>query len=160
MLVNWWKNETKKAFEEKQKCIVEQYGNFSEPSVKIYLNGKNTLGENIADNGKFRILVLIFVNFKKNFDLAGVKVAYHAYKKYITKYGPEQKLPGIKYTPSQLFWISGAQVWCSVFRPGKEFFFHSSHFCIFLDIFRGSPSCHKISLKDSYGTGSSPLNII
>jgi len=51
-LINWWKNETKDAFEEKQKCIVEQYGNYLEPNLKIYLDGKNTLGENIADNGE------------------------------------------------------------------------------------------------------------
>lgn len=37
------------AFKQQTQCMVEQYGNYSinqEP-----LNGKHTLGENIADNG-------------------------------------------------------------------------------------------------------------
>ncbi|KAL7013333.1 hypothetical protein ACKWTF_015337 [Chironomus riparius] len=97
-LVNWWKNETTAAYLEKQKCMREQYGNYSEPTTNLYLDGVNTLGENIADNG-------------------GIRVAYHGYRKYVLRNGQEQKLPGLKYTPNQLFWISGAQVWCSVYRP-------------------------------------------
>ncbi|XP_070505218.1 neprilysin-2-like [Chironomus tepperi] len=97
-LANWWKNETMEAYIEKENCIKTQYGNYSEPTTKLYLDGVNTLGENIADNG-------------------GVRVAYQAYQKFVDKNGPEKKLPGLKYTPNQLFWISGAQVWCSVYRP-------------------------------------------
>ena len=29
----------------------------------------------------------------------------------------EQKLPGIDYTPEQLFWIASAQIYCSKDRP-------------------------------------------
>ena len=64
------------------------------------LNGINTQGENIADNG-------------------GFKEAYYAYKKWTEKYGSERKLPGLNYTPEQMFWISIAHNWCSVSRPGK-----------------------------------------
>ncbi|XP_070505178.1 neprilysin-2-like isoform X2 [Chironomus tepperi] len=97
-LVDWWEEETKKAYLEKARCIIEQYGNYTEPNVKLNLNGINTQGENIADNG-------------------GVKEAYLAYQKFVAKNGSEKKLPGLKYTQNQLFWISEAQIWCSTYRP-------------------------------------------
>lgn len=100
-LVDWWNEATKKAYLEKAKCIIEQYGNYTEPNVKMNLNGINTQGENIADNG-------------------GIKEAYFAYKEWAAKNGPEPKLPGMEYTPEQMFWIAAAQTWCSVYRPGKS----------------------------------------
>jgi len=90
--------DTKVAYLEKARCIIEQYGNYTEPNVDLKLNGINTQGENIADNG-------------------GIKEAYLAYKKYVKQNGQEQKLPGLNYTTDQLFWISAAQTWCSVYRP-------------------------------------------
>jgi neprilysin len=99
-LVDWWEEETKKAYLEKARCIIEQYGNYTEPNVELKLNGVNTQGENIADNG-------------------GIKEAYNAYQRYVAENGPEPKLPGLNYTTNQLFWISAAQTWCSVYRPGN-----------------------------------------
>ncbi|CAL1279878.1 unnamed protein product [Larinioides sclopetarius] len=95
--VNWWDATTDERFTRKTQCIIEQYGNYTaENGMK--LNGINTQGENIADNG-------------------GLKQAYWAYHSWVKDHGPEPKLPGLKYTPSQLFWISAANIWCEKFRP-------------------------------------------
>ncbi|CAH1111368.1 unnamed protein product [Psylliodes chrysocephalus] len=97
-LVDWWQEITKKRFVEKAQCIIDQYANYSVPELGLNLNGINTQGENIADNG-------------------GIKESYLAYNKWVKKHGEEPKLPGLKYTPKQLFWISAANSWCSKYRP-------------------------------------------
>jgi len=97
-LIDWWQASTKEHYLEKAKCIIEQYGNYTEPSTGLKLNGVNTQGENIADNG-------------------GIKESYLAYKRWVEENGPEARLPGLDYTPEQLFWVSAAQTWCSVYRP-------------------------------------------
>ncbi|KAF8774872.1 Neprilysin-2 like protein [Argiope bruennichi] len=95
--VNWWDATTDERFKKKAQCIIEQYGNFTaENGLKV--NGINTQGENIADNG-------------------GLKEAYWAYHSWVKDHGAELKLPGLKYSPSQLFWISAANVWCGKYRP-------------------------------------------
>ena len=49
---------------DKAQCIIWQYGNYTaRPPVSINLNGINTQGENIADNG-------------------GIKEAYNAYQRF------------------------------------------------------------------------------
>jgi len=94
---DWWEADTKLKFLEKAKCLIEQYSNYTEPTTQLKLNGANTVGENIADNG-------------------GVKEAYYAYEKWVHDNGPEPRLPGLDFSPKQLFWLSAAQMWCSVFR--------------------------------------------
>uniref|UniRef100_A0A8C5ARM3 Endothelin-converting enzyme 1 n=1 Tax=Gadus morhua TaxID=8049 RepID=A0A8C5ARM3_GADMO len=92
----WWKNSSVEAFKKQTQCMVEQYSNYSinqEP-----LNGKHTLGENIADNG-------------------GLKAAYKAYLNWISKNGEEATLPALGMTNHQLFFVGFAQVWCMVRTP-------------------------------------------
>ena len=50
-LKNWWSNSTSEEYEKRAQCIINQYGNFTAEQVGINLNGINTQGENIADNG-------------------------------------------------------------------------------------------------------------
>ena len=53
---NWWTNATKEKFEQKQECFVKEYSNYTFPildEIPGYkgpksVNGKQTLGENIA----------------------------------------------------------------------------------------------------------------
>jgi membrane metallo-endopeptidase-like protein 1 len=96
-LVEWWHEDTVTKFEAKAKCIIEQYGNYTDEQTMLSLNGINSQGENIADNG-------------------GIKQAYLAYQKWVSKNGEEAVLPGLDYTPNQLFWLSAVQSWCSVYR--------------------------------------------
>lgn len=96
--MDWWHKDAKQQFIQKAKCIVNQYGNYTEPLVGERLNGINTQGENIADNG-------------------GVKVSYKAYTNWVKKHGREPILPGLPFNDLQLFWISAAQSWCSVYTP-------------------------------------------
>lgn len=96
-LVDWWQDETKKAFMEKAQCIIDQYGNYTVPELKLNLNGINTQGENIAD-------------------LGGIKQSYLAYMRWINRNGEEPYLPGLNYNANQMFWISAASIWCSAVR--------------------------------------------
>lgn len=70
--------------------MVKQYREYSLPR-KLQINGDLTLKENIADNG-------------------AIKEAYQAYEKYVSKFGEELLLPGLRYTSRQLFWIAAAMV--------------------------------------------------
>ncbi|KAJ8950991.1 hypothetical protein NQ318_006375 [Aromia moschata] len=38
-------------------------------------------------------------------DLIGIDIAYETYLKWVEENGEEAKLPGLPYTPTQLFWI-------------------------------------------------------
>ncbi|XP_039223530.1 endothelin-converting enzyme 1 isoform X1 [Crotalus tigris] len=92
----WWKNSSVEAFKQHTECLVEQYGNYSVNGEAV--NGKFTLGENIADNG-------------------GLKAAYRAYRNWVKKNGQEPSLPALGLTNDQLFFVAFAQVWCSVRTP-------------------------------------------
>lgn len=50
-------------------------------------------------------------------DLAGVKVAYDAYFNWVRDNGVESHLPGLQYSPYQLFWISSAVRHCAKYSP-------------------------------------------
>ncbi|KAJ6635281.1 Neprilysin-2 [Pseudolycoriella hygida] len=96
-LVEWWNEETISKFREKAQCIIEQYGNYTDEETGLNLNGINSQGENIADNG-------------------GIIQAYLAYQKWVANNGEEPILPGLDYNPNQLFWLSAVQSWCAVYR--------------------------------------------
>uniref|UniRef100_A0A914XPP0 Peptidase family M13 n=1 Tax=Plectus sambesii TaxID=2011161 RepID=A0A914XPP0_9BILA len=92
-LEDWWARETAVKFYEKTECFVKQYESISVPEAGIRLNGRMSLGENIADNG-------------------GVKTAYMAYNKWLeSSGGVEPALPGLQnFTSDQLFFLAYANV--------------------------------------------------
>lgn len=97
-LVDWWGKETAESFKQKAKCVIDQYSNFTDSQTGLNLNGINTQGENVADIG-------------------GVKEAYLAYQRSVKLQGSEETLPGLNFSPNQLFFITFAQTWCAVDRP-------------------------------------------
>ncbi|XP_040902239.1 endothelin-converting enzyme-like 1 [Toxotes jaculatrix] len=90
-LKQWWTEESYRKFQKKAECIVKLYDNFTVYNQRV--NGRLTLGENIADMG-------------------GLKLSYYAYQKWVREHGPERPLPGLKYTHEQLLFIAFAQNWC------------------------------------------------
>jgi predicted metalloendopeptidase len=89
-LANWWEAATEENYLDKAQCIIWQYGNYTAESINVNLNGVNTQGENIADNG-------------------GIKEAYLAYRSWVARNGPEPRLPGFsKFTPEQVWCLAGS----------------------------------------------------
>jgi len=93
-LKDWWTAEDAKRFEARAEHIVKQYGAF-EVLPGLFINGKQTLGENIADIG-------------------GLRVSYEAFKLAIQ--GKDLK-PVDGFTPDQRFFIAFAQGWRTNQRP-------------------------------------------
>lgn len=85
---NWWTDEDRAAFEAKTAQLVAQYSAY-EPIEGNFVNGQNSLGENIGDVG-------------------GLAMAYHAYKLSLNG----QEAPIIDGTTGdQRFFLAWAQVW-------------------------------------------------
>ncbi|CAF97373.1 unnamed protein product, partial [Tetraodon nigroviridis] len=97
-LKDWWTPDSNERFLELSKCMVNQYNNFTvDAESGTHMNGKNTLSENIADNG-------------------GLRQAFQAYRNHVTMYGEDPPLPGIDLSHDQLFFLNFAQIWCSKAR--------------------------------------------
>ncbi|XP_035742254.1 endothelin-converting enzyme homolog isoform X1 [Vespa mandarinia] len=91
-LNRWWNNDTIDRFNNRTECFVEQYNTYEVQGRHV--NGRQTLGENIADNG-------------------GLKAAYHAYLATLKTEKDQLPFPGLNLTHRQLFFVNFAQVWCS-----------------------------------------------
>ncbi|MCL1137895.1 M13 family metallopeptidase [Shewanella pneumatophori] len=85
---NWWTDADRAAFEAKADQLAAQYSKY-EPIPDNFVNGRNSLGENIGDVG-------------------GLAMAYHAYK--LSLNGKEAPvIDGV--TGDQRFFLAWAQVW-------------------------------------------------
>ncbi|XP_022096957.1 membrane metallo-endopeptidase-like 1 [Acanthaster planci] len=91
----WWSKTSIDKFKQRAQCIVDQYSAFVMPENGQHLNGIQTQGENIADNG-------------------GLKESLKAYRDNVKS---QQRLPGIDLNADQMFFLSYGQVWCSLYRP-------------------------------------------
>lgn len=95
----WWSKAAVESFEKRQSCIIEQYSNYEFHGQHI--TSKLTLGEDIADNG-------------------GLQTSYQAYKTLVSADETQQlTLPGLSYTPEQIFFIAQAQTLCTQYRSQK-----------------------------------------
>ncbi len=95
-LSNWWTEDDRKAFEALTRRLVAQYEEY-EPLPGRKLNGKLTLGENIAD-------------------LSGMAIAYKAYRLSLGE-GEGPVIDG--YTASQRFFLGWAQIWRRKYRDDE-----------------------------------------
>ena len=89
-LNDWWTEADAKAFEARAEKLVDQY-NAYEPLPGLHVNGRLTLGENIAD-------------------LGGTSIAYEALQRALAK-DPAKRKKINGFTPEQRFFLSLSQIW-------------------------------------------------
>jgi endothelin-converting enzyme/putative endopeptidase len=88
-LRDWWTPADGKAFEERVSCVADQYSGYTAVD-DLKVNGRLTLGENVADNGGLRLAWMALMEDLKNKHLAEAD----------------------GFTPEQRFFIGWAQMWC------------------------------------------------
>ena len=96
-LSDWWTKEDEQKFTERADCMVKQYDAI-EAVPGVHLNGKLTLGENLAD-------------------LGGTWLAWVAWLDKAHAANVDMTATTDGYTPEQRFWIAYAQQWCTQTRP-------------------------------------------
>jgi len=96
-LKDWWTAEDGKKFDARAQKVVDQYNGYVAVDT-LHVNGKLTLGENIAD-------------------LGGITIAFYAMQRAM-KDKPHDAIGG--FTPEQLFFLSYAQSWRRKMRPEIE----------------------------------------
>lgn len=88
------------AFKNKAECFVKQYAEFSVPGPDdkpLHVNGRLTLGENIADAG-------------------GLSASFQAWQRRAAK-TPNKNLPGLEhFTQQQMFFVTYSNWWCGKSR--------------------------------------------
>ena len=87
---NWWTAQDKKNFDARTKVLADWFSSFDVlPGIKV--NGKQTLGENIGDNG-------------------GLNISFHALQNSMKEH-PLAVKDG--FTPEQRFFLAWGRVWAS-----------------------------------------------
>ncbi|MBE9146373.1 M13 family metallopeptidase [Planktothrix mougeotii LEGE 06226] len=94
-LKDWWTPEDAQKFEAKANQLVEQYNKY-EALPGLFVNGKLSLTENIAD-------------------LGGITIAFSALQRQLTDQQQSTKIDG--YTPNQRCFMAWGQMWKSKWRP-------------------------------------------
>ncbi len=95
-LTDWWTAEDNKEFEQRASCMVSEYDGFVAVD-DVHVNGKLTLGENVADLGGLKLAFLAVMQGQAN------------------KRQQPAQIEGL--TPEQRFFISHAQGWCRNSSP-------------------------------------------
>jgi putative endopeptidase len=93
-LRDWWTKEDGDKFNAKAAMVGKQYDAFM-PLDSVHVNGKLTMGENLAD-------------------LGGLTIAYQAFQKTQQAKGGQQ-IDG--FTPNQRFFLAWGQIWRTNIRP-------------------------------------------
>jgi len=101
----WWSNESHTAFKKKTNCIEKQYEGIELPELAqaaptLKVNGKLTLGENIADNGGVATSLKAFETWQREKDTP-----------------TEYEVDGKVFKSDALFWVATGQTWCRIATP-------------------------------------------
>lgn len=95
-LKQWWNNATIMAFRDRAQCIIDQYSRYKVNEVGMYMNGKLTQSENIADNGglkqAFRVKRTVYPHCPQ---IANIKYSLDIFR--LTKNGPSNMEPTTIY---------------------------------------------------------------
>jgi putative endopeptidase len=97
-LNDWWTEADAKEFQGRAQKLVDQYGAY-EPLPGRKVNGRLTLGENIAD-------------------LGGTSIAYEALQRALVR-DPSKRKSVDGFTPEQRFFLSLSQLWRTNFREAE-----------------------------------------
>jgi putative endopeptidase len=97
-LNEWWTESDGKEFDARAQKVVDEYNDF-EALPGLHVNGKLTLGENLAD-------------------LGGVSIGYDAMERALAK-DPSQRKTIDGFTPEQRFFISFSQIWRTNIRDAE-----------------------------------------
>lgn len=93
-LTTWWTKEDAEKFTRLTQPLIDQFNRFVAIDT-IHLNGKLTLGENIADYG-------------------GLTISYHAFQKSLEGKPAPKPIDG--FTANQRFFLSYANIWRQIIR--------------------------------------------
>ena len=97
-LNEWWTEADSKEFDARAQKVVDEYSAF-EALPEVHVNGKLTLGENLAD-------------------LGGISIAYDALERELAR-DPSKRKNIDGFTPEQRFFLSFAQVWRTNIREAE-----------------------------------------
>jgi putative endopeptidase len=95
-LRDWWTPQDAAAYKARAQLVSDQFDRYTVIDSATHVNGKLTLGENIAD-------------------LGGLTIAYAALQKSLAGKPRPPRIDG--FTPEQRFFLSWAQVWRESSRP-------------------------------------------
>ncbi len=98
-LTDWWQPADAAKYTAQADKVVEQFNGYVIDVDSLHVNGKLTLGENIAD-------------------LGGLKIAYAAMEKSLAGKPRPPKIDG--FTPEQRFFLAWAQIWRRNTRPERS----------------------------------------
>jgi putative endopeptidase len=96
-LSDWWTAEDGRKFNDRADCMVKQFDSYV-PVDDVHINGKLTLGENLAD-------------------LGGLWLTYLAWLDNAQKSKVDMNAKEEGFTPAQRFMVAYAQQWCTETRP-------------------------------------------
>ena len=96
-LKDWWSKDDSSKFKDRGACVADQYSTF-EALPNQFVQGKLTLGENIADMG-------------------GVKTAFQAYRSL--RKDAVKVFVADGFTEDQQFFLAVGQAWCNKDRPAE-----------------------------------------